>query len=104
MAQFDVFRNLNPETNQEIPYLLDVQVDLLEDLHTRVVVPLYLSSTIPKPAKHLNPAFPIENNSVVMSTAELAGIPTRILGEKVLSLIDNRDEIIGALDFLITGF
>lgn len=104
MAQFDVFRNLTPKTNQDIPYLLDVQVDLLEDLSTRVVVPLYRSSTIPEPAKYLNPVFSIANNSVVMSTAELAGIPKNILGEKVTSLIDNRNVIIGALDFLITGF
>ncbi len=104
MAQFDVFRNLNSQSNQDIPYLLDVQVDLLEDLSTRVVVPLYLSSAIPKPAKYLNPEFFIENNSVVMSTAELAGIPKSILGEKVTNLNDNRNVIIGALDFLITGF
>ena len=104
MAQFDVFRNLNPQSYQEIPYLLDVQVDLLEDLSTRVVVPLYLSSTIPKPAKYLNPVFSIESNSVVMSTAELAGISKGILGENVTNLIDSRDVIIGALNFLVTGF
>ena len=104
MAQFDVFRNLNPETNQDIPYLLDVQVDLLEELSTRVIVPLYLSSIIPKPAKYLNPVFSIENNSVVMSTAELAGIPKGILGEKTTNLINDREVIIGALDFLVTGF
>ena len=40
---------------------------------------------------------------VVMSTAELAGIATRSLGEKVTSLKNKRDEIIGALDLLFTG-
>lgn len=38
-----------------------------------------------------------------MSTAELAGIPVRACGEKVASLKSKRDEIIAALDLLITG-
>lgn len=40
MAQFDVYRNANPATRARIPYLLDVQLDLLDPLATRVVVPL----------------------------------------------------------------
>lgn len=40
MAQFDVHANPNPSTQEEIPYLLDIQSDLLESLATRVVVPL----------------------------------------------------------------
>ena len=39
-----------------------------------------------------------------MSTAELAGVPSEALGEIVGSLKSRRDEIIAALDFLITGF
>jgi len=34
-----------------------------------------------------------------MSTAELAGIPNRSLGDKVASLKSKRDEIIAELDF-----
>jgi toxin CcdB len=104
MAQFDVYENRNPETQQEVPYLLDVQADLLQDLATRVVVPLVRASVMGKTAKHLNPAFEINRTNVVMSTAELAGVSMRILGEKAGSLADRRSEIIAALDFLITGF
>jgi toxin CcdB len=39
-----------------------------------------------------------------MSTAELAGIPIRLLGKKVGSLVDGRGEIIAALDFLFSGY
>lgn len=104
MAQFDVFRNPMEETSPGIPYLLDVQSDLLESLSTRVVVPLVADSLMRKAVKHLNPALTIENSLVFMSTAELAGIPVRSLGEKVCSLKDRRLEIIAALDFLFTGF
>lgn len=104
MAQFDVFENPNEETNQAIPYLLDVQADLLDTLSTRVVVPLVAASAMGKAIKHLNPGFTIEDTDVFMSTAELAGIPIRAIGEKVGSLKDRRQEIVEALDFLFTGF
>ena len=56
-----------------------------------------------KPAKHINPQFEIEGRVVIMSTAEIAGVPRRALGEQLLSLQHKRDEIIAALDFLFTG-
>jgi len=104
MAQFDVFENPNEETNRAIPYLLDVQADLLDTLATRVVVPLVAASAMGKAIQHLNPELTIANATVFMSTAELAGIPVRSMGKKVGSLKDRRLEIIATLDFLFTGF
>ena len=103
MAQFDVCLNPNPDTHKSIPYLLDVQADLLDALVTRVVVPLVLAEEMGLAAKYLNPQFKIKGVAVVMSTAELAGIPNRSLGDKVTSLKSKRDEIIAALDLLFTG-
>ncbi len=104
MAQFDVYGNTNAETEDHIPYLLDVQADLLDSLSTRVVVPLISHAALGKPIIHLNPRFDIEDNTVFMSTAELAGVPVRILGLKIMSLKDRRDVILAALDFLLAGF
>ncbi len=104
MAQFDIYENPNEETNQTIPFLLDIQADLLDNLATRVVVPLVTASAMGKPAKYLNPRFEIGQAMVFMSTAELAGVPVRVLGKKVGSLKDQRQEIMAALDFLFTGF
>lgn len=104
MAQFDVYANPNPDTMRAIPYLLDVQADILSNLATRVVVPLYAVSAMGKAAQHLNPTFSIKRMSVIMSTAELAGVTASLLGTKVCSLKEHRNEIIAALDFLITGF
>lgn len=101
MAQFDVYENLNTRTKDEIPYLLDIQNDILKNLSTRVVVPLVLKM---KPAKILNPLFEINGSPVTMSTAELAGISTQNLGSFVCSVEDKRDEIVSAVDFMITGF
>lgn len=104
MSQFDVYENTNPETNQTIPYLLDVQADLLDTLATRVVAPLITVSSAGKAIRHLNPEFTVKETAVVMSTAELAGISARSLDKKVETLKDRREEIIAALDFLFTGF
>ena len=104
MAQFDVYENPSPETKRSVPYLLDVQTDLLSNLTTRVVVPLLAVSAMGKAAKHLNPQFKVKRTPVVMSTAELAGVDLHVLGEKVGSLKDERDVIIAALDFIFTGF
>ncbi len=103
MAQFDVYANPNLDTNQTVPYLLDVQSNLLGLLATRVVVPLVRHVVMPRPARHLNPVFEVQGERVVMSTAELAGVPTQALGEKVDALPAQRDVIIRALDFLISG-
>lgn len=101
MAQFDVYYNINPLSLEEIPYLLDIQTDLLAGLLTRVVVPLARQS---KNIQHLNPLLEINGEKVVMLTQELSGVDKNILGDKVGSLKKDRAEIIASLDFLISGF
>lgn len=101
MAQFDVYENTNPSTYEQIPYLLDIQNDILKELSTRVVVPMI--KDIPA-ARILNPKFNINGIEVVLSTSELASISVENLGSKICSLENFREEIIEAVDFLITGF
>lgn len=103
MAQFDVYLNPNATSCKAIPYLLDVQADLLDTLASRVVVPLVLAEEMGLAAQTLNPKFTIQNTAVIMSTAELAGVSMRSLGEAVASLQNKRNEIIAALDLLFTG-
>lgn len=102
MPQFDVYRNPNPATNEQIPYLLDLQTDLLEITKTRVVVPLEKCGTF-STAERLMPKFCIEGVSVVMSTPELAGVGFSNLGVPVASLAEKRQEIMAALDLLFSG-
>jgi len=101
MAQFDVYQNINTQSNQLFPYLLNIQHDLLSSLKTRVVVPLCSDQT---PITHLNPQFVIENKTLFMSTSDMAGIPLSSCGEVVHNLEEKRSEIINALDFLVSGF
>ena len=104
MAQFDVCLNPNPDTQAAIPYLLEVQSDLLESITTCVVVPLVRTSERKKPTRYLNPRLDIEGTQVIMLTEQIAGIPRRALGKRVTSLSSKRQEIMNALDFLFSGF
>lgn len=104
MAQFTVCRNKNPQTSSAIPFLLDIQNDLLDDLETRVVVPLCpLSSIKGKTLRTLTPVLEIEGERFVMLTPQLAGIPKGELGPPVARIEQHRFEIIAAIDFLLTG-
>jgi toxin CcdB len=104
MAQFTVHRNTNPATRAAVPLLLNVQSDLIEDLGTRVVAPLYPAATMKGRAmRTLTPTFEIDGKQYMMMTPQLAGIPGKLLGASVADLSARRAEIISALDLLITG-
>jgi toxin CcdB len=103
MAQLDVHRNLIEPSDPSVPYLLDVQADVLRLFDVRVVVPLLPATHFRHPIHGLNPGFEIEGVIVVMATQFIAGTSTSNLGEIVTSLRGQRAEIIGALDLLITG-
>lgn len=101
--QFDVHRNPHPRTRTRAPYLLVLQNDVLRDLRTTVAAPLIAEAHCGRPARTLNPVFEIEGQRVVLSTAEVAGISHRQLGEHLQSLAPMRDEILAAVDLLFTG-
>lgn len=101
MAQFDIYRNNNPKSASEFPYLLDIQSEILSGLDTRVVVPL---SENVKAIQHLNLLFEINNKTYVLCTQELAGVHKSALGEQCSSLKNHRAQIIAAIDFMVSGF
>lgn len=101
--QFAVYRNANKAGARAVPYLLDIQNDLIDSLKTRVVVPLVSPSKVESAVSRLMPIFEIEGLPWVMDTALLAGVSTKSIGKRVTSLSDDRIRIIAALDVLISG-
>jgi len=101
MAQFDVYKNTNSKTKYEIPYFVDVQHDVANDLNTRLVIPIY--SNI-KALKKLNVSCKINGKTLTILTNKMTSIPKHLLEEKVTDLKQYRDEIIASIDFLTTGF
>ena len=105
MAQFSVYRNKNPRTKATFPLLVDVQSDLLEPLGTRVVIPLTKSPALTKkPVSHLTPEVSFSGERYVLMTPQLAGINRAELGPHAGNLGEERQAILAAIDFLLTGF
>ena len=103
MAQLSVHRNPDSGSSSEVPFVLILQHDLLVDLATVVVAPLFEAHAFGTPAAILNPTFVIEDRRVVLSTAELAGISRSAFGEEVATLTHERGNVMAALDLLFTG-
>lgn len=102
MAQFDVHRNrgANRET---IPYVVVVQSAIFDGYKRRVVVPLVKKSYIDKVTlPRFNPTFTIEGTPVVLHPLEMVSVATDKMGKVVHSLVEEGQQIIDALDELIT--
>jgi toxin CcdB len=100
--QCDVHRNLQDESG-EVPYLLDIQANLLADLQTRVVVPLIRANSFGRKATRLHPEFTIDGEVVVMATHLLAAVRKQSLGNTVGTLSGERATVISAIDVLCSG-
>lgn len=98
MARFDAWPD--PDGSG---WLLDVQADLLRDLNTRVVVPLMPRDRAPLPAARLNPVLVVAGSEHVMVTQFLSAVPVAMLKGAPVSLAGQAEQIMGALDMLLTG-
>ena len=99
MAQFDV----HVRRSRGRGLLVDIQNDFLADLDNRLVIPLMAPADINVAAARLNPIFTIEGAPRVLMTQFATSVPLVRLGERIASLAEPRDQIIAAIDFLITG-
>ena len=103
MSQFDVYENTNQDSKNTYPYFVAIQNSLLDSLNTRLVIPLtpsrYLSESITK----LCPATTIDSESFFLLTQQMTNVPLSALQEPKGSLAHLQDEIIAAVDFLVTG-
>jgi len=104
MSQFCAYKNANPATRAQFPYLLDIQIDLLGELRTTVVIPLTPSKlAAPMSLTRLNPAIVIDGKSFTLMTQQIAGVDRTQLGAQAYKLSSYRSEIVAALDFVLSG-
>jgi toxin CcdB len=105
MAQFDIYRNKDASTRTRYPYLIDVQVDVLSELATRLVVPLRSGSgTEPWVIARLHPVLTVGDLSLIAIFSEMAAVPVTILGDRMGDARAWRTELIAAADLLVNGF
>ena len=104
MSQYHIYENLNEKSKNIYPYLIDVQSTLLIDLETRIVIPLANKDKFGKGIiKNLNPIINIKKKEYIVLTQQMAGVPISQIGSSICECLSNRQEILSAIDFLITG-
>jgi toxin CcdB len=102
MVQFDVHRN-GGRHRDAIPFVVVVQSSQFDGYRRRVVVPLVRASGLGKrELPHFNPTFRIRGTAVVLHPLEIVSVPVDQLGPKVGSLGDEGQQIIAALDELLS--
>jgi toxin CcdB len=104
MAQFDVYENSSKQTRKAYPYILDIQHSLIEDIATRIVVPLGNAELLKnEELKGLTPKIEFEGNKLLILMPQITSMPAKSLRKPIGTLSHLRDEIISALDLAIMG-
>lgn len=104
MAAFDIYANPEPRTRAALPYVIELQADLLSDLNTRLVAPLAPARQYKGAVPRLNPVIDIRGEPHVLLAQQMAAVPKRLLAAPpVANAQARRYDIIAAVDFLVTG-
>lgn len=103
MNRFCVYVNKNKPSQNNVPYLLNVQADALQKLQTVVCIPLIRQSESTQ-LSLLNPLIEIDRDHFVAMTQAIAAIPKQQLGKQVKDCNHESHAIVNALDFLLSGF
>ena len=98
MARFDVFRLTTGDL------AIDCQSDFLDNLATRLTVPLMVPDRVAAPVSGLHPTFEIEGVEMVMATHLAGAIPVRVMQAKIGSLADQQYVVQRALDTLTGSY
>jgi len=104
LAQFDVYINPSRTGREAIPYVVDVQSNLLNGLPTRFVMPLARPEAVPsKGPKALSPEVEIAGEMVRVLPFLAAAVRPKELGRPVASLKREASVLVHALDAVISG-
>jgi toxin CcdB len=101
--QFDLVTNPDHEDAIHRPFLLVLQSDLVSGLRSTIVAPLVVRQALAG-ASRLNPIVRVEGQELWLAVHELFAIEQRLVRNPVANIDHQRDAIIGALDFLFTGY
>ena len=81
-----------------------MQADLLDQLPTRIVVPLEAADGSQIKIDRLHPALEIDGRPFILVTHLIAPVPVSILKEAAFDISNERDAITAALDMMFFGF
>ena len=104
MAQFDVYANPSRHSRESVPFVVDLQSNLLSALQSRLVLPLahpeFMRAQGPKA---LCPQVEVKGTIVHALPHLAAAVSPRVLGRPVASLAHDASVLVRALDTVISG-
>lgn len=104
MSQFTLYENQNQDSKDTYPYFVNVQNELLDSLNTRLVIPLTPSKYLgDSNIGNLCPTTTVDEEEFVLLTHQMTNVPITALHIPIGSLAHLRDDIVAAIDFLVTG-
>ena len=104
MAQFDVYRNPSARQREDMPYMVNVQSDLLDGLPTRLIMPLAVPSLVPSSIPlNLCPRVDFDGQRFHALAQLAAPFRVRDLGKPVGSVPGSASDIVAALDAVVSG-
>ncbi|MBI5275538.1 MAG: CcdB family protein [Burkholderiales bacterium] len=105
MAQFDVYPNPHPGSRESVPYVLDVQSGLIDQLPTRLVMPLSrVGADAPRLPAALCPPVEVGGETLLLMPHLAAPMPARLLRKPVASIAHRSGDVASALDAVLSGF
>jgi toxin CcdB len=103
MAQFDVYPNPNPASRERVPFVVNVQSDLLEQLPSRLVMPLSRVGLGKGAPRRLARTFEVKGENLALMAHLAAPVDARLLKKAVASLAAERHEFADAMDAVLSG-
>ena len=104
MPQYDVYVNPQRASRAFVPYVLDVQSNLIDSLSTRLVMPLSRIGAAQRLLPvNLCPIVLVEDEKLTIQPHLAAPVAASALKNPVLNLQSQASEITAALDAVISG-
>jgi len=83
--------------------VVDCQSDLLSDLRSRIVAPLREPDEPSVSKSRLNPLVTVHQTDYRVAVQFLRAVDSRLLGEKIGSLLDYEYDVKAAIDMVVSG-
>jgi toxin CcdB len=104
VAQYDVYPNPHPGSRASVPFVIDVQSNLIDQLPTRLVMPLSrVGAMLSNLPSTLCPMFDIEGESLLLMAHQAGPLPARLLRKPIASMGHRAADVCAALDAVLSG-
>ncbi|QXX82533.1 MULTISPECIES: CcdB family protein [Providencia] len=105
MPQYAVYRNKSIKSKEQYPYIIDIQNNLLDDYHSRVIMPIAPQSQKNAQIKVLSPIITIHGIHHVIITKSITTVSKNKLkpNDLVCIIPSIHTKIISAVDMILSG-